>query len=474
MIRTGERFQALFRGVIISGLLIISGCAGIPVGYGTPDKMPTRDVGTVDAACSQVAFIVSLNDDDDDVNRKLDLSEGINPTTEDNLREFVFSHPSADQVYISNIIVIATNMTAVGSRVRGYSTDRSTPLTFDTKYPTSTANPFKMYLEGISTSGVSNDIGFEYQYYKDQTPVCGGGAQGTVVSLKARLVVARGRGANFSKNNKMLITAQGKASAVVVPANTGQKQWSYDIAGNIRFSSANQLLTDVIAQTNPTMPNHLDQDQLRFKVKVAGQVIEAHFPINITSPMHTSIRGRRRGIDYRSNWIDANKGRFTLMPNIRIRYLMLDQFRASINESAYGTRVPQIKENIGNVLTSPIQKVQTWINAPPPTGLSWTSNWRDKPRGRFTDRIQARGVNKDLFVVTTPSNRRMFHQTLQNTGGVLMEVTPPASHIWLMSVNGAGVVNGTLNTFSSRVIDTQVKNGGTQIRIRSTYRANPQ
>ena len=116
---------------------------------------------------------------------------------------------------------------------------------------------------------------------------------------------------------------------------------------------------------NVTAANHLDQDQLRFNVRTAGQAIEAHFPINLTSPQHTSIRGPRRGFNVVTGWLDANRGSFTLVPTRRIRYRMLDQFRASIHDSAYGTRMPQIRENIGNILTSPVPAVQTWIRTPP-------------------------------------------------------------------------------------------------------------
>ena len=151
----------------------------------------------------------------------------------------------------------------------------------------------------------------------------------------------------------------------------------------------------------------------------------------------------------------------------------VDRFRQPIKKSAYGTRVPQIRENIGRVLTSPIQNVQNWITTPPPRGLSWTQHWKDKPGGKFTDKIQALNVDKDLLTQNN-SGRRSFVNSLQANGGVVMQVVPPATHIWEMSVNGAGITDGTRNTFSSTVSNTQQKNGGTQIQIRSTYRAIPQ
>lgn len=470
-IRSFERL-GLAAFLVGTGTLLNS-CAGIPVGPGSPRDFPTRDVGSVTAACRQVPFIVSLNDDDDNANRRPDLSERTNPATEDNVREFVFTHPTADAVFISDVLVVADNTSAVGSRVRGYKSDRRSAFAFNSMHPTSAANPLKMYLEGIKASDRANDIGFEYQYFRNNRPLCGGGSQGTVIDVNANFNVAAGGGTNFSRHRKMLITATGQASATVGPANAGRHIWTYDVAGNVGLPTANQLNTNVVARANVTASNRLDQDQLRFNVRIAGQAVEAHFPINLTSPQHTSISGSR-GFNFQTGWLDANRGSFTPIPTRRIRYRMLDQFRASIHDSAYGTRMPQIRENIGTVLTSPIRSVQTWINTPPPVGLSWTRAWINKPRGTFTDMIQALNVNKNLVVVTAPGGRRMFDPVLRTPGGVLMQVAPPATHIWQMSVNGAGVVNGTLNTFSSAVSQTRLRGGGTQIRIRSIYRANPQ
>ena len=375
-------------------------------------------------------------------------------------------------MFISDVLTVANNMTAVGTRVRGYKADRRTAFAFNAMHPTSAANPLKMYLEGIATSGQVNDIGFEYQYFKNDQPLCGGRAQGTVVDVSANFTVPRGRGTNFASNRKMLITATGQASATKAPANVGQHEWTYDVPANVNLPTTAQLATSVVAQSNRTAA--LDQDQLRFKVKITGQVIEAHFPVNITSPTHTEIRRRRRSFNVQTDWLDANRGRFDLVPTVRIRYRILDQFNTSIHDSAYGTRMPQIRENIGAVLTSPVPAVQTWITMPPLAGLSWTPNWINKPAGTFTDRIRALNVNKSLVTVRLPGNRLAFDPALRAVGGVLMQVAPPATHIWQLSVNGAGVVNGTLNTFSSMVSQTRLRGGGTQIRIRSVYQANPQ
>ena len=94
-----------FTAFLIGAGTLLSSCAGIPVGPGVPNDFPTRDIGSVTAACRQIAFIVSLNDDDDNANRRADLSERTTPATEDNVREFVFTHPAADAVFISDILI---------------------------------------------------------------------------------------------------------------------------------------------------------------------------------------------------------------------------------------------------------------------------------------------------------------------------------------------------------------------------------
>ncbi len=457
--------------VFLSGAcVLLVCCAGIPAGPGRPDAFPTRDIGSVTAVCKQITFIVSLNDDDDNANRRQDRREGPNPATEDNVREFIFAHPTADAVYISDVVTTADNRSAVGIRVRGYQADRSSAFVYDTTHPTSATNPLKMYLEGIQASAQLDDIGFEYQYYKDNQPLCGGGAQGTVVDVNAHFSVPRGRGTSFRRHRKMLITATGRAGAALTPANAGRTGWTYDVPANVSLPNADQLTTDVVANAAVTAAGRLDQDQLLFNVYGPGHRIEAHFPINLTSPQHTQIRRGRRGFDVQTRWLDANRGRFTLVPTRRIRYRLLDQFQRPIRDSAYGSRTPQIRENIGTVLTSPIPAVQNWIT----TGLSWSPNWIDKPQGTFTDRIEATNVDKSLVVVTAPGGRRAFHAQLQNQGGVLMQIVPPATHIWQLSVNGVGIVDGTANTFSSTVAATRQQGGGTQIQIRSTYQAIPQ
>ena len=448
----------------------LADCAGVPTGRGTPAAFPTRDVDPVTLTCGPASFIVSLNNDDDNANGIPDLREAINPATEDNIRELIFSHPTADAVYVANIFIIPTSKSAVGTRVRAYEKDHKTAFTFNTRHPTSVATPLKLCLEGILASTQVNDIGFEYQFYQNGKPLpCGGAVRGTVVDVNARLVVATGRGTAFASKRKLLITADGNATGTVSPAGAGTIDWTYDVPANVTLATPNQLATTVTAGTTVTAPGNRDLDQLRLNVRATGHRIEAHFPINITSPLHTEVTNKHNGFNVTTGWLDANQGQFALVPTYRVDYRLPDQFREPIKGSAYGTRMPQVRENIGNVMTSPVPPVQAWIT----NGLHWSPNWGDKPDGTFTDRLEALDVDKNLVVVPFPGfpGRRMFAANLQKANDVLLRLTAP--HDWQLSVNGAGIADGTANTFTSTVSDAQKHGGGIEIQLQSIYQVVP-
>lgn len=457
-------------GASALAIVLLAGCAGTPAGPGSATAFPTRDVGTVTLACGPASFLVSLNDDDDNNNHVPDRSEALNPTTDDNVRELFFSHPTADAVYVADIVDTTTNQGVVGVRVRAYEADRHTPFKFNTLHPTSAAHPLKLCLEGKAASAKKDDFGFEFQFYKDGKPLpCGGAATGTVVDVKASFTVAAGGGTNFARNRKMLITSAGNATATVRPAGAGTIEWTYDAPANVTIAQPAQLTTAVTAGTSVT--GAIDHDELRLKVHgPGGHDVEAHFPVNLTAPQHTEITNHRTGFTYVTGWVDANQGQFGLFPAYLIDYRMLDQFRAPIHDSAYGSRTPQIRENIGRVMTSPLAPVQAWIT----TTLHWSPNWLDKPGGTFTDRIEANGLDKAMIIVPFPGfpGRKMFDSSLQQVGGVLLQLSSP--HVWQLSVNGDGIADATANAFSSTVSQTRPWGGGTQVQFTSTYAAHPQ
>ena len=126
-----------------------------------------------------------------------------------------------------------------------------------------------------------------------------------------------------------------------------------------------------------TPANQIDRHLLRFELREGGQAIEAAYPVNLTAARH--LEADRQGFDQLTGWLDANRGTFDLIGRERIDYTILDQTRRPIRESAYAERVPQVRENIGNVLTSPIPDMAAWIRAYDPTRLIHYESGRPGP-----------------------------------------------------------------------------------------------
>ncbi|MCK4786454.1 MAG: hypothetical protein KAV87_22035 [Desulfobacteraceae bacterium] len=439
---------------------------------GAPSDFPTRDLNEVKAGCDPVTFIVSLNDDDDNENKRRDRKEArIDPKREDNLRQFIFNFPNAAKVYVAEPVLFSNGKTAVKSRIRAYKEDRKSRFIFNKEYSV----PLTMYFEGVKPSTDPLDFGFEYQFKdKNENWICGADAKGTVIDVTSKLDIKKGRGAIFSKRNRMLIGVRGDASTKL-SLQMGSYEWTYD--GTAAISAPNQLDTDFQAGRTITPLLRLNQEQLRFRLTKAGLVIEAHLGVNITAPVYAQayrgwINGRPKDSPRNPRrWFDANRGSFSLF-NTRIDYRLLDQFRETIKYSAWGSRMVQDRENIGRVLTSPIPSVRTWIQ----NDLSWTENWRDKPNGQINDRLRALGITKDhLLAPRDPANpgRRRFHPDLRRQGGILMNMGTHR-HEWEASVNGeipTGMTRNvvTQNEFSVTVLDTRQAGGDVQIRLRSRY-----
>jgi hypothetical protein len=469
---SGERraLAALLASTFLVALFLAAvNVAPHPAGAAAPTTpLRTRDIGSVPVTCNSEVFISSLNNDDDNDNgtpdhrETLPLKKGRRATVpENNLREFIFDVPEATRVYIAEVALIPSNDIAVGSRVRAYKDDKSTPFKFGDNQV-----PVTMYLEGKAQSPSANDIGFEYQYFKDDgSTVCGGFVQGTIVRADSSLAVATGKGTPFSRHHKMLITGDSQGTATVAPAGLVAPEWTYDAPGGT-FSTPTELATDFTAPVTFTPAARMGDDRLRLTLTAtatnpANQVIEANVPVNLTAARSLRLRGdavRERP----TGLMNAGRGRFDLF-NWLVQYDILDQTEISIKESAYAGRQPQAQENIGSVLTSPIPEVQTQIGI-----LEHSPTWTDQSDGVLSDRIKALDWSKDVIVVTNNGQRR-FHSGLRSEGDILMHVAPPNTHIWELSVNGEGIVEATNNRFASTVIQV-IGQGAQQINIRSRYR----
>ncbi len=455
---SGRRIRITTRLAYICAIALASATSGCATTIsGSAKKFGTMDIGALSVRCQPFTFITSLNDDDDNQDRQVDRRGAIAAAFEDNLRRFDFDHPGASEVYVAAPVRVPDQTPVLNVRVRAYQADKSTPFDFTRNH----AVPVTMYLEGIQTSSRREDIGFEYNYFlaNGQT-LCGDAPTGTIMEVRARFRTRGGGGAPFDRHRKMLIGGRGEGNASVEPATIGTTTWSYD--GDATLATPDQLVTGFRAGLTFTPPVLIDGHRLRFEVDEGGQRIRASHPVNLTAAQHLSAN--RSGFQYTSPWYNANRGRFTLIPTRRIRYTILDQARRPIRESAYAGRKPQIRENIGNVLTSPIPAVMAWIR----NDLNWTRDWKDKTGGRFTDRIQALDISKDPFTQSV-AGRVSFHPSLQVVGGVLMQVMPPATHEWQLSINGDAIAVGTRNPFSS-VVNATRQGQGVEIQVRSTYR----
>ncbi len=422
----------------------------------------SRDIGEVTPTCEQITFITSLNNDDDDNNKKTDLRRKITKT-EDNLRKFVFTRGGASKAYISEPIMLQGGTSAIGKkgRVRAYRQDKRTRFKFNQEHTL----PVILYLEGVKTSSHKNDFGFEYDYRTDSSKIiCGGGAQGTVINITATMAVASGNGKNFQKHNKMLITANGDAAVQIIPQGAAQiSGWEYD--GTAKIKTPNALKTSFTAGQTITPTNLLNNHELKFRIKHDNQIIESHLPVNITAPIHaTAYGGWTNGTAVQSRWVNAGNGNFSLFRRY-VAYTLLDQFRDPIKKSAWGNRMVQIRENIGAVMTSPLPRVRNWIN----NSLNWTQNWKNKPSGKFRDRLEATRMAKYMLLnANSPPGRRQFDPSLVQTGGIMMNLGG-RTHIWEASVNGNLPTTVTENTFNVTVANTRQARGGTEIQFESSY-----
>ncbi|UTW55956.1 hypothetical protein [Kordiimonas sp. SCSIO 12610] len=422
----------------------------------------TRDIGAVRPTCNDISFITSLNNDDDNGDGQADNRRKITAGVEDNLRQFIFSHKAASKVYVAQpVLADSSNGTSSEKRVRAYSDDQQTPFEFNKEY----SLPLTLYLEGTHESKTLNDFGIRYEYRGESSEViCSRTVLGTVINLTVGFDAPKGQGTDFNSYNKMLITASGTANAKIHPSGSAQIEgWRYD--GTATIHKPLMSISRITAGTSITPLDMLDGHMLRFHIQQGNQGIEAYFPVNITAPMHAAtVKGWIDGKPVISNWINTKKGHFTLFKK-EIQYTLLDQFKQPITKSAWAGRMVQIRENIAHVIQSFLPRVQNWIN----TSLNWSPEWINKPKGTFTDTIEARDIFKDILLDhSTINGSRSFHPSLLKKDGLLLELGEN-THNWEASVNGVRPVIITQNQFSVRTEKIREKAGRQEIRFKSSY-----
>lgn len=431
-------------------------------------KMETRHEGAVNAGCDPIEWVVAVKNQGDPAGEAR------------NLRRISFRNPDADSVYVANPVLVADGTDARGSRVNGYSDTNGTAFRFLVKVPL----PANLYLEGVRRSSGTNDIGFEYQFYKDDQPLCGAGALGTVVEVDATFTVPDGRGAPFDDHQKMLVQARGLGEAALNPRLGADKEWSYrdnttpfarPTAWRSRFRAPNQVSPnrddEVVLEMNPTA------------AKLRGQIIEAFTEATCTAP--TTVQLSAPFVGPPATALLQPRRNFVLnLFNFRIVYEMLDQLGGDIKtESAWGGCTPVCRENIRSVLRSALPPVNAHIRR----NLKHTPNWKAKTSATINDRIKVKNLRNTVITQVVGGQRRFLAPLLAPitpTAPVLMDLGAGGTHIWFVGVKrgrraydgrgneenfrtgtGAAFPQVTANTFEARVVARAPVGGGANPRI---------
>jgi hypothetical protein len=413
-------------------LLMVSGCP----------RIGTRDVGSIEVRCSPVTFVVSLNDDDDNYNFVADHQQGIQPATEDNLREFKFNHPKAAEVFIGEPVIIRGGTSALGTRVRAYQADKSTAFDFSKNHKV----PVTMYLEGIGRSTRVNDIGFEYQYFRaDGTTLCGPGATGTVVDVDVELSgINRG-------NPKLLALGRTSSRVYKTPKIRSTYEWSYD--GDGLFRNPTRARTRFTAGRNWTPANQRDSQMVRCKLEfpTAGNcVIQSYASLNVTAPRR--VRADRTGTIEGGSSIStvrivndkqARQSSFHLF-RWGVNYTILDQFGNEITQSHRGGAHVTTREDvpIHSAIPSGIDDLEAWLRSQIP--LHTSVNWRRNNDGLIEDTVHL-APPVSTIVRLQQGRLRLIPRTFGQ------DVVTMNGHAWFVSVNGDQALSRQVTNNSLRV-----------------------
>lgn len=478
----------------------------------------SRDLGNAELSCTPTSFIVSLNIDDDDGDKKPDLHSAAIGAGENNLRLVTFNIPNAIAVTLGDPRLVKNNANALQTkarpqkidkdkRVRAYALDRRTPFVFNKSYPV----PVSFYLEGVKQSEKLNDFKFAFTAIGEKgQEICKVDATGTVIEAKGTFKVGAGSGGKFKTHNKMLTRARGWANHSFKPKGLAPV-WQYPGAVDATSLPRNQRAkarrkaqeragpaapfahiptelenprkkkTKFIAGTQFTPIARLNREELIARIKDKDQIIEVHTFVNITAPTGAEAYngwtdGRPR-VAPRNAWYSVvpKTGALNLFAS-GVDYRILDQFDAHIEDSAWADEKIKVRENIREVLTSELAPVRNWINRK----LNHTGRWTNKDNGEINDNLEAKGLPK-IRIMTR--NTKAFDARLRRVGGVIMHLGTN-SHEWYTSVGGIRpFFTVTENDFSVRVreiCDSNIQpstcvpaigitRSGIRIRVESNY-----
>lgn len=391
--------------------------------------MHTKDIKGVTMGCKGGEFIVSLNDDDDNGDKKQDLTAAKPSAAEDNLRPITLAIEGAKYVTL--------NPPTNPKRIRAYHSDKVTPLSFQKSYPV----PLNFYVEGITPSKPMRDFSFSYTFIGEKgEEVCDAKAEGTVVNVAATFQADGQDRIRFDKTRKLLATGKGVGKGLWKPLKKPVIKWAYEGTATFKPRRKPKDIT-FVAGTTLTGATNLNGDDVTALVSYKKQVILAHTPVNITAPIHAeAYEGWTDGSNADTPIFDANKGYVGLFKRY-VKYRLLDQFNQPIITSARGGKKIQVKENIRSALTSPLPRIATWIRRK----LKATDNWKTKNDGEIHDQLRVQFMPKNTLLRVAGR----FNNNVQRNGAPIMNLGTN-THQWITSISGNRATEAivTRNTFT--------------------------
>ncbi|KAA3611576.1 MAG: hypothetical protein DWQ01_05665 [Planctomycetota bacterium] len=313
-------------------------------------------------------------------------------------------------------------------------------------------------LRAVEPSQSPGDQHLEIRFYsQDGGPMQVFKLHGTVLGVDARLYAAQGGGSPLVHHNKLLILGQATLQAQLTPEGPWSGRWLFD--GDGRFLPKAEAAESFQAGVSATPSSELGLHRIHFLVEGKGHHLKASRPLSLTAPRRVELAGEPLVISS-SGWFNQESKYFDLIRHV-FHYRILDQSGQSLRQSAYGGAVPQARENIAEVLGSPLQRMLEFLQL----NLRHNPDWIDVSSGNLYDRIQGSRLSMK-WLLTEDGD---WHPSLFQPKATVLEVVEPAFHIWELSVNGRQIVPVTQNKFRCQVWQVREKDQQTEIKVRSLY-----
>lgn len=420
----------------------------------------SQDVGIIKVGCDPVKFIVSLNDDDDNEDDTEDLSDVIDPDLENNLREFLFDHAKAAEVFVSEPVIIPSRDPAISVRLRAYNKDKRTPFDFSANHSV----PVTMFLEGIAEGDEKDDLAFEYQYFKkDGEALCGADAKGKVAKAKMKLSSVK------KKDPKLL--SKGKITVQIVDKpKANAYAWSYDGSG--AFDNAAKRKTKFTAGDVLTPRRLRDTQLVRCTLTFPAGNILLTAPLNVTQPrtVTTATTGALPAVN--SNVVrtqnirteDRSRQINFFLLRYHVDYIIRDQFGDKITESTRGGAKVTIREVVPLVsdIAAGLEDLQAFFDRKIRTNT--TQAWKVKLDGKIKDDLQLgpltatilRAPNRTLEIIPRTVGSRLCNM---------------AAHEWFVSINSDANLEKrvTNNSMDANVLNFQSQANGESVQFTTVY-----